>query len=128
MMWTYALAWLPLVPIAIANGVLREKGYGKRMSELRAHQVSTAAAIALFGIYIWCVVALWPPESSAQAGAVGVMWLALTIAFEFLFGHYVAGAPWGRLFHDYNVLAGRLWVGIPVWVAVAPYVFHRLRT
>ena len=26
-----------------------------------------------------------------------------------------------------NVLAGRLWILVPLWVATAPYVFYRLR-
>ena len=42
--------------IAIANGVLREYGYGKRMTERAAHQLSTLIVIVLFGIYIWGVM------------------------------------------------------------------------
>ena len=53
--------------------------------------------------------------------------LAMTVAFEFLFGHYVAGHSWDRLLHDYNLFAGRVWVVVLVWVTVAPYLFFRLR-
>jgi hypothetical protein len=125
-MWRYVLAWVPMVAIAIANGALREAICGKRMSELRAHQVSTLSGIVLFTVYIWGVTTVWPLQTSGQAIAVGITWLLLTLAFEFLFGHYVAGHSWSRLLHDYNVLAGRVWVLIPIWVAVAPYVFHSL--
>ena len=125
-MWIYVLAWVPMVVIAIANGALREATYGKRVSELRAHQGSTLSGLVLFSIYMWGVMAIWPLESSGQAITVGCTWLALTLAFEFLFGHYVAGHTWSRLFQDYNFLAGRVWVLIPIWVAVAPYVFHSL--
>jgi hypothetical protein len=38
----------------------------------------------------------------------------------------VAHHSWQRLFHDYNLLAGRVWVLIPLWVAVAPYLLFRL--
>jgi hypothetical protein len=125
-MWIYVLAWVPMVVIAVANGVLREATYGKRMSELRAHQVSTLSGLVLFTVYIGGVTAIWPLNSSGQALTVGCTWLVLTLAFEFLFGHYVAGHTWSRLFQDYNLLAGRVWVLIPIWVAVAPYVFHSL--
>jgi hypothetical protein len=125
-MWKYVLAWVPMVVIAIVNGVLRESTYGKRLSELRAHQVSTLAGLVLFTIYIGVVTAIWPLDSPGQALTVGCTWLILTLAFEFLFGRYVAGHSWGRLFQDYNLLAGRVWVLIPIWVAVAPYVFHSL--
>jgi len=40
--------------------------------------------------------------------AVGVLWLALTLAFEILFGRFVVGASWERLAADYNLLDGGL--------------------
>jgi hypothetical protein len=55
------------------------------------------------------------------------MWLSLTIAFEFLFGHFVAGHLWSKLLHDYNVLAGRVWAFFLIWVTAAPYLFYRLQ-
>jgi len=113
--------------IAIVNGVLRESWYGKRLSELAAHQVSTLTAVILFGVYIWFILRIWPPTSAVQAIAVGLLWLAMTIAFEFVFGHYVAGHTWERLLHDYNLLAGRIWLLVLVWVAVAPYLCFRVR-
>ena len=38
------------------------------------------------------------------------LWLGMTLAFEFLFGHYIAGKSWSLLLADYNLAAGRLWV------------------
>ena len=125
-MWRYVLAWFPMVAIAIANGALRESWYGQHLSELTAHQISTLTAIVLFGVYIWFVVRFWPPTSKAQAIAIGLLWLVMTIAFEFLFGHFVAGHTWERLLHDYNLLAGRVWPLVLVWVAVAPYLYFRM--
>jgi hypothetical protein len=126
-MWKYLLGWLPMVLIAIANGAIREAWYGKHLGELRAHQLSTFSGLLLFAIYIWALVRLWPPGSAAQAVAVGLMWLALTVAFEFLFGHYGAGLAWVRLLHDYNICAGRVWVVVPLWIAVAPYLCYVLQ-
>jgi hypothetical protein len=125
-MWRYLLAWLPMVAIAVANGALRDLWYGKRMSELRAHQLSTAVGFVLLGVYMWMVVRVWPPASSEQAWVLGALWLILTLALEFLLGRYVARKSWQQLFHDYNLLAGRVWVLVPVWVAAAPYLFFRL--
>ena len=125
-MWKYVLAWFPMVAIAIANGALRESWYGQHLSELTAHQISTLTAVVLFGAYIWFVVQFWSPTSKAQAIAIGLLWLVMTIAFEFLFGHFVAGHTWERLLHDYNLLAGRVWPLVLVWVAVAPYLFFRM--
>jgi hypothetical protein len=127
-MGKYVVAWIPMIPIAIANGALREKCYAWRVGELRAHQISTGILLVLFGVYICSIVSVWPPDSGAQAVRIGLTWLAFTIGFEFLFGRFVAGATWRSLFRDYNLRAGRLWAAIPVWVAVAPWVFHRLQS
>lgn len=122
-MGKYVLAWFPMVGIAVANGTLRELWYGRHLSDLAAHQLSSLTAVLLFGAYIRFVVRTWRPSSAAQALAVGLLWLVMTVAFEFLFGHYIAGHSWERLLHDYDLLAGRIWPLVLVWVAVAPRLF-----
>jgi hypothetical protein len=121
----YTVSWLGLVGIAILNGVLREKGYSRFMSDLMAHQLSTGIAIILFGVFVLLLTRLWRIGSSEQAFLIGAIWTFLTVVFEFVFGHYVMGQPWRRLFHDYNLLQGRLWILLLVWTAVAPYVFFK---
>jgi hypothetical protein len=116
-----------MVLIAMINGAFRERAYGKYLGELRAHQVSTASGVFLFGIYIWALMRVWRPESSTQAIAIGLIWLGLTVAFEFIFMHYAAGRSWDELLHDYNIFAGRVWVVVLVWITIAPYVFFRLQ-
>ncbi len=115
-----------MVLIAIGNGILRELWYGKRVSELAAHQTSTLTAVVLFGLYIWAVIRIWPPDSLRQAYLIGLVWLGLTVAFESLFGHYVAGHTWLRLLHDYNLFAGRVWLIVLIWVTIAPCIFFRI--
>lgn len=122
----YALAWLPMVPLAIINAALREKLYGPKMTELRAHQLSTATAMAIFGVYIGLLASWAPLPSVRHATAAGILWVLFTVAFEFGFGHYVAKQPWSRLLHDYNLAAGRVWVLLLMWLGAAPVVFHVL--
>ena len=126
MILKYAAAWLLMPIIGIINGVIRQYGYSNALGELRAHQVSTVTGIILFGLYVWALSLLWKIRSSAEAIAIGLIWLTLTIAFEFLFGHYVMKHPWSRLLHDYNLLEGRLWVLVLLWVTLAPYVLYKL--
>ncbi len=128
MIWKYVLAWLPMPLIGIINGSIRQFGYGKLMSELAAHQISTLTGIILLGLYVWLLSHLWRIKSSGQALTIGGIWLSLTVAFEFLFGHYVMGNPWSRLFHDYNFLEGRLWGLILIWITIAPLVFKTRRS
>lgn len=126
-MWKYVLAWVPLIIIAIGNGLFRENILAKRLKELHAHQASTATLVVLFGVYMWVIFRTWKPVSVQQSINIGLLWLGFTVAFEFLFGHFVAGHSWSRLFHDYNLFAGRVWVVILVWVALAPYLFYQLQ-
>jgi hypothetical protein len=126
-MGKYVLVWLPMVFIAIANGAVREGWYGKYLSELQAHQVSTVTGVLLFGVYIWVLIRLWRPASAEQALNIGLVWLGMTVAFEFLFGHYVAKRSWSDLLHDYNIFVGRVWLVVLVWVLVASYLFYQLQ-
>jgi hypothetical protein len=97
------------------------------VSELQAHQVTTVTGVLLFGVYIWVLLRLWRPASTGQAFTIGLVWLGMTVAFEFLFGHYVAKRSWSDLLHDYNLLAGRVWLVVLVWVTLAPYLFYQLQ-
>ena len=128
MILNYVIAWTGMVFIAIVNGAVRQLGYGRVFTELFAHQVSCLTGIILFFIYTWALSIRWPIESSQEALTIGLIWLVLTVAFEFLFGRYSAKASWRRLLHDYNILQGRLWTLVLVAVLLAPYVLYRMRS
>ena len=128
MIGKYVIGWLPLVVIGILNGILRQVGYSKYVGELTAHQISTLTGIILMGLYIWWLTGIWRIGSAGQAVAIGLIWLGMTVIFEFLFGHYVMGHPWKKLFHDYNLFEGRVWVLVLIWTTVAPLVFYKLRS
>ena len=125
-MGRYLLAWLPMVLIAVANGVLREALLTPRFGELHGRQASTVLLLTLFAVYMALVFRLWPLASARQAIAVGIAWLALTLAFEFALGRFVSGMSWREMLAEYDLTAGRLWVLVPLWVALAPYAFYRL--
>jgi hypothetical protein len=116
----YLLCWFGLLLIAMINGALRDLVYKPFLGDLLSHQVSVLMGITLFGLFIWYLSTRWPLLSSRQAWIIGVSWLGMTVAFEFLFFHYVRDVPWSVLLHDYNILEGRLWILILVWVTIAP--------
>ena len=61
------------------------------------------------------------------SAVIGLVWLGMTVAFEFFFGHYVAKRSWSDLLRDYNLFAGCVWLVVLVWVTLAPYLFYRLQ-
>lgn len=115
-----------MVVIAIINGSVRQFVFTKFTGELTAHQLSCASGIALFAIYVWFITGVWKIESANQAIIIGLMWLAMTVLFEFVFGHYVMSNSWQKLLHDYNIVKGRLWVLVLIWTTISPYVFYKL--
>lgn len=124
----YILVWFLLALVAVANGIIRQTTYGKFVPELAAHQISTVTAILASGILVWFASRFWPFETAAQAWTIGLLWLAMTVAFEFGFGHFIAGHSWGQLLADYNILNGRVWSLFLVWVTVLPYLIYTLKT
>jgi hypothetical protein len=121
----YFIAWFPMLVIAILNGALRDLGYKKLVGELTAHQISTGSLILVFSLYIWFIVSRFPPHSGRQAILLGIFWVVLTLLFEFGFG-LARGKALDELLADYNILKGRLWLLVPLFVATAPYLFYKI--
>jgi hypothetical protein len=122
----YTLFWLVLVMVAILNGAVREFTYGRILSELHAHQLSTLTAILLCGVAVWIFARSFPVASIDSAFAIGLIWLLLTVAFEFCFGRFVARLSWTKLLADYNLLAGRVWPVFLVWIFILPSLVYWL--
>lgn len=126
MIGIYIIAWLGLMIIGIANGVARNYTYGRRLPELAAHQLSTLIGMILITGYVWLMNMIWPLESAGQAIIIGLIWLGMTVVFEFTFGRYVVKHSWEKLLHDYNLRRGRVWILMLAWTTLAPYAIHVL--
>jgi hypothetical protein len=122
----YVLAWLAMLVLAVANGALRQTTYGRAMPELHAHQLSTLISMVVIGAFVWLVVRKWPPSSHREAFAIGVLWLVLTVVFEFFMGLVLAKRSLAEVLADYDVFSGRVWVFFLIWLTFAPVIFHRL--
>ena len=104
------LTWAAMIPIAIANGTLREVALKPVLGDQTARQLSVVTASAAFLVLVYVLMREYVvDETDQRLLKVGMAWLAATIAFEFGFGHVVDGKSWGELLHDYNLFAGRLW-------------------
>lgn len=123
MITTYLIAWLGMVALAVVNGAIRDFAYKTRVGDLRAHQISTLSLIILFAVYFWALTYYFPIESEYHAWIIGTIWLALTILFEFVLGYFVSHLPFRKMLHDYNILAGRVWIFILIWTFIGPYIF-----
>ncbi len=122
----HLFSWLLLAVVTVLNGTIRQFPYGTVLADLSAHQISTLTGIAATGVVGWLPSRRWPLATANLVWTVGCGWLVFTIAFEFGFGHYVAGHSWQRLLGDYNVFDGRVWSLFLLWLVSMPYAFFSL--
>lgn len=120
----YPLAiWGLLAVVAVVNGGFREVVLIPRIGQYPGHVLSTALLvgailIVTYGFFQWTTV----EYAWIELLAVGVLWTVLTVGFEFLVG-YVEGTPVSVTLGQYNVLAGQVWIAVPLTLLLAPLVF-----
>jgi hypothetical protein len=120
------VAWFALFVVMFTNGIARVLVLQPRLGEHRARQVASVTGVVLVLLVSSLFVRATPRATSGQLLRVGVGWLAGTLAFEFLFGHFVSGLSWIALLADYDVLKGRLWSLVVVSVGLGPWVLGRV--
>lgn len=123
--WT--AAWLGGAALGIVNGALRETVYADRVGDLTANQISGVTLVSLLAVYFWALDRRWPIPTVRRALGIGGTWVLLTVAFEFLFGHYVDGDSWSALLENYDLTSGHLWILVLAWIGIGPSVIRGLR-
>lgn len=119
--------WIALCGIAIANGYIGQIYVVPHLGESGTQIYKTVAflpAIAIAaGIYVLTVRGeFW----AIDALAVGILWVALTSIFEFLFGRYVLGMSWETLLAAYQIWRGELWLLVLLATGLAPLAIASL--
>jgi hypothetical protein len=122
--WT--VGWLGVLGLAFANGGLH-RAYEPALGVLRSEQLSNVTIVA--AVVPW---AIWmdrraPTSSAREALEAGLLWGAMTVAFEFIGGHYINGDTWQTLVNAYDVTAGHLWPFAVAGITVAPSLARRWR-
>jgi hypothetical protein len=118
------LAWTVLPFAAVANGVIRDTTYGKNMGETASHSLAVAPLAAVVGFWAGLVARWWPLQSRSSALRVGILWLALTLAFETGLGR-ARGVSTHDQLAEYDVRRGKLWPVALVVIALAPLFHYR---
>jgi hypothetical protein len=112
--------WFVLLTVAVLNGSVREAWITARLGGFAAHVISTVMLSAAIAFIAWISILWVGAETTTDAFVVGSTWLLLTMAFEFLAGHYLFRNPWEKLFADYNIFQGRIWVIVLFSTFLAP--------
>ena len=117
--------WLVILVAAIFNGLVRDVVLVPPFGDLIARGASCFTLAGMILLVTWMSLPWIHPSSSAQAWTIGAMWLAMTVTFEFIGGHYLFHTPWSTLLADYNVLDGRLWIVVLIATVAAPALVYR---
>ena len=117
-------AWLVLLVIMFTNGIVRVGVLQPRLGEEPARRVATLVGIGLVVAFAYAYVRRTPGQTGPERLLVGVVWLALTLAFEFGLG-LAAGRSWGEMLADYDLARGRLWPLVLVATLLAPVAWGR---
>ncbi len=116
-----ALAWLTIIPLAIANGAVRQFILAPRLSMRIAQPISGALLMVAIAAAAWLLVGRLGSQRMQSWIAMGSIWLAATIAFEFGMGA-MSGKSWAEMLAPYRFSDNNIWPLVLVWVACAPAV------
>lgn len=118
--------WLLMAVVAVANGAFRETVLVPRIGDYPGHVLSTLLLVSAILAVAYAFFATTSVDySSTQLLLVGATWTVMTTGFEFLVG-YVEGTPVSVTLGQYDVLAGQVWILVPLTLLVAPYLFGRV--
>jgi hypothetical protein len=114
--------WFILAISAIVIAMVRVNVLLPHFGEQNAHQIGTFIYLIVQFIIIHIFIKKIKIKAVKTLLGIGIFWVIITIVFEFVFGHYVTGHPWQKLFADYNLLNGRLWVLVLINNITAPLI------
>ncbi len=83
--------WMLILLAAIGNGVLRQQLLEPALGRTLALSLSgVLLSLIIFGLS-WLLVPILGRVTNHSWYGVGLLWVALTLMFEYLFGYYLAG-------------------------------------
>jgi len=119
--------WFLLLALAMLNGGVRDTWLSPRLGDTVGRALSTLLLSGLILLATWMTIGWVRPTATGEALGIGALWLALTLSFEFVVGHYGFGKPWAELLADYDLRQGRIWVLVLPVTFLAPLWTARLR-
>jgi len=117
--------WLLILPFMVGNGVFRELVLMPNIGAGAAEVLSALIGIAVILLITRFFVRRTRDRSTSSLARTAVTWLLLTVAFEFLFGHYVDGRTWGELVENYAIWRGNLWPFVLASLVASPFIWGK---
>lgn len=119
------LTWLLLLVAMFSAGAFRVAVVAPRLSPFGTEVVGTLLGIAVILALTRPFIRALARPSAGTLAAIAVLWLGLTVAFEFGFFHTVGGKSWETLLEQYDVGKGHLWPFVLAAVGASPFLWAR---
>ncbi|NTV02636.1 MAG: hypothetical protein HGB04_07610 [Chlorobiaceae bacterium] len=97
--------WLLITAAESVKGTVRRLVLVPAMGELPAHQAGVAIGCVIIFSVAWLFAGRSGASSARQCLATGVLWVFLTLLFEFGLGSMLGYAP-ARMLADYDLCRG----------------------
>ena len=119
--------WLLIALAETLHGTARTLWLAPYLGDFRARQVAVfTGALIILGIA--CALIRWIGVTQTRGLlGIGILWLILTLAFEFSLGILVFHASWERMTSDYNLARGGLLPLGMVSLTLSPLLATRIR-
>lgn len=118
------ITWILFLPVPVFNGWLREKWYKASIGELASHQIGAVGISIIFILYAYvCLKGVVLQAPSWQLWCIGLLWLVLTLLFEFGIG-IATGKTWKYMLSNYAIWRGRIWPVVLVTVLLSPFLIQ----
>ena len=118
--------WLTLVTVESIHGVMRRLFLEPQLGDLPARQVSVFTGAVLIGLVLWFTLKWLGRQSARRWWTLGLLWLAVTLAFEIGLGR-AAGMAWDRIALDFDPRRGGLLAFGMLVILVAPRLLAQRR-
>jgi hypothetical protein len=121
------LVWLVLMAAEAAHGTLRTFFLAPYVGDFRARQIGAVVGSAIILALAYLFSDWINARNAAALYRIGLMWVAMTLVFEFTLGRFAFGYSWQRIFEDYDLSKGGLLLPGMVWMAFSPVMAAALR-
>jgi hypothetical protein len=127
MMIRIMLVWAAIIPMAIVNGILRDRYLNRVLAPNLAQTCSGLILSAIVATWTFQAIDWIPCPRLLDYAWIGLFWLALTVVFEFVFGRLVARRSWPELLSPYRFEAGNIWPIVLAVIALSPLLAAAVR-
>ena len=119
--------WILFVVVAKLNAVIREQILTQMIGQGLALPFSGVLLSILIFLITLGVVPFLNIYYSLGFWRVGIVWVLLTLIFEFVLGHCIIGNSWDSVLAIFNITEGNFFILVLLITAFSPYIAAKIR-